>query len=308
MDAAGVTWLLPVLNGMPYVEETLASLGEQSARGARVLAWDNGSTDGTAEVLRAWIPARLPGRVVTGQPLPLGACLARLVEEAGTPLCARIDADDVALPNRLERQLAYMDGHPEVVACGTQMTMIDERGDDLGPYPERPLDDADLVMVSIVETPLSHPTVMFRRDAVLAVGNYRDRSPAEDLDLWLRLMSAGRLATLPERLVRYRMRGGSVTAQSKRAPAETQALITDLLAEHAEAVFGISGSDCRALRTQSVAFALPLLARVARHVGRRTGIPWTRALASEWFRSRWLPLLARTDYVARAGVRLLAWA
>jgi glycosyltransferase involved in cell wall biosynthesis len=61
-----VTWLMPTLNGMPYVRETLASITGQTYRNHLILAWDNGSTDGTLEELRRWIPAHLPGRIVTG--------------------------------------------------------------------------------------------------------------------------------------------------------------------------------------------------------------------------------------------------
>jgi glycosyltransferase involved in cell wall biosynthesis len=304
-DAGRVTWLLPVLNGMPFLGETLASLAAQTSRGARIIAWDNGSHDGTVDVLRHWIPSRLPGEVVAGRPLPLGACLAALVEAASTPLCARIDADDVADPERLARQIAFMDRHPEIVACGTQMTTMDAEGRDFGAYPERPLDDADLMLVSIVETPLSHPTVMFRRDAVLAAGNYRDLSAVEDLDLWLRLAAIGRLGTLPDRLVRYRVHDKSVTAHGRRDPVQLRERVTDVVAEHAANVLGITAGECRALRERRVRFALPLLVRVARHIERRTGRPWIRTLGSAWLRSRWVPLLSPYDLPTRAALMAL---
>ena len=102
-----VTWLIPVLNGMPYISETLASIEAQTYQNWEVLVWDNGSTDGTLEELEKWIPTRLPGRIITGEPLSLGDSLARMVEECKTELCARIDADDINLPERLEKQVAF---------------------------------------------------------------------------------------------------------------------------------------------------------------------------------------------------------
>src|SRR3954470_6092499 len=109
-----VTWLLPVKNGMPYLPETLASIEAQTYRNWEIIAWDNDSTDGTLELLQAWIPERLPGKIVTGNPLPLGRTLSELVQLAETEYCARIDADDVNYPNRLAVQVAFLNAHPEI--------------------------------------------------------------------------------------------------------------------------------------------------------------------------------------------------
>src|SRR5438270_212199 len=99
-----VTWLMPVKNGMPHLPATLQSIEAQTYQNWEVLVWDNGSTDGTLEELQRWIPSRLPGRIVSAEPLSLGTSLARLVEAAETELCARIDADDVNYRERLEKQ------------------------------------------------------------------------------------------------------------------------------------------------------------------------------------------------------------
>ena len=83
-----VTWLLPIKDGMPFLPETLASIEAQTYQDWEVLAWDNGSTDGTIQELKRWIPSRLPGRVVTDCPLGLGLSLAQMVLRADTELCA----------------------------------------------------------------------------------------------------------------------------------------------------------------------------------------------------------------------------
>lgn len=82
-----VTCLLPVKNGMPYLPETLASLQRQTREAWAVFAWDNGSTDGTIEELRRWIPSRLPGTVIIDKPMPLGECRAEMVRRASTEFC-----------------------------------------------------------------------------------------------------------------------------------------------------------------------------------------------------------------------------
>ena len=123
-----VTWLIPVLNGMPYLPETLASIEAQTYKNWEVLVWDNGSTDGTLEELAKWIPDRLPGKIFTGEPHGVGGSLKRLVEECQTEFCARIDADDINFPERLEKQVAFLQAHPEVAILGSQMKYIDGNG------------------------------------------------------------------------------------------------------------------------------------------------------------------------------------
>ena len=114
MSQPAVTLLMPVFNGMPFLPETLESIERQDYKNWEIIVWDNGSTDGTLEELHRWIPTRLPGRVISGEPLKLGPSFARLVEAARSELCARIDADDVMFPKRLTMQVAFMQEHPEV--------------------------------------------------------------------------------------------------------------------------------------------------------------------------------------------------
>jgi glycosyltransferase involved in cell wall biosynthesis len=83
-----VNWLIPVRNGMPYLPETLTSIENQTYQGWGVLVWDDGSTDGTMEELKKWIPHRLPGQIMSGAPLGVGGALAKLVEASQTEYCA----------------------------------------------------------------------------------------------------------------------------------------------------------------------------------------------------------------------------
>jgi glycosyltransferase involved in cell wall biosynthesis len=209
-----VTWLMPVRNGMPYLPQTLRAIVEQSFTNHKILVWDNGSTDGTREELRRWIPARIPGRVISDQPMRLGRSLAALAEMANTELCARIDADDICHPQRLERQIAFLRANPEVGLLGCQVELIDERGqvkDEPGwVYPTA---DADLRWRTRWHTPFCHPSVMFRKSAVLKAGNYQDAQPFEDLDLAMRLANVTEFANLPEKLLNYRRARTSSTGE-----------------------------------------------------------------------------------------------
>jgi glycosyltransferase involved in cell wall biosynthesis len=210
--SADVTWLLPVRNAIPYLRQTLESMAAQTYSRFTVLAWDDGSSDGTLDELRAWIPSRLPGRIIATPAVGIGTALANLVQQAETELCARIDGDDINEPMRLQQQVDYLTHRPSVALVGTQVSHIDEHGKALGTISQHPLDDCDIRWSLRFTNPINHPTVMFRRSAVLASGNYRDLKPGQDYDLWVRFAQRYRMANLSQPLLRYRLHAGSVTA------------------------------------------------------------------------------------------------
>lgn len=297
-----VTWLLPVKNGMPYLPETLASIAAQTYREGQVLAWDNGSTDGTVEELRRWIPACLPGRVVTERPMGLGASLAAMIETCETEFCARIDADDVNQPERLERQVAFLREHPEVAAVGTWTTRLDASGADLGPLHRFPTQHEDIVHHLLFANALAHPTVLLRRAAVLEVGNYYDLSPVEDYDLWLRMAAARfRLANLNEYLVRYRIHAQSTTQRALAQNRLANALV-GRLALHAPALYGLSEEEMQRLSERRSVFAFAALNRLAHHLQQTqpdtSGSRWN----SETFLAACRYLVGKSDVLTRLAL------
>ncbi len=206
-----VTWLLSVRNGMPFLPETLASIYAQTYKNHKLLVWDDCSNDGSSEELRRWIPYRIPGQIFRGESFRLGRNLAFLVEKADTELCARIDGDDVNHPQRLERQVEFMLAHPEIGVLGSLTEHIDEHGIQ-HPAWYYPLSDAEIRWRSRWQPSLCHPTVMFRRSAVLAAGNYRDFR-LEDFDLWMRMSLSTQFHNLAEPLVQYRRHTSSLTGK-----------------------------------------------------------------------------------------------
>jgi glycosyltransferase involved in cell wall biosynthesis len=208
-----VTWLLPVRDAMPHLPATLASLADQTFRDSEVLAWDNGSRDGSAQMLARWIGTRLPGRVVLDRPCErLGGCLRAMVAEARSPLLARIDGDDLAEPQRLARQVEALERHPDWLGVGSWVQPIDADGRELEAESWQPCDPAAFRWDVFFQNPLPHPTACLRREAVLRAGSYADMGTGQDWDLWLRLALRGPLANLPERLLRYRLHERSVSA------------------------------------------------------------------------------------------------
>ena len=292
-----VTWLLPVRNGMPFLPETLASIEAQTYPDWEILAWDNGSTDGTVETLHEWIPSRLPGRVVTDQPTGLGASLALMMNAVETEFCARIDADDVNLPDRLEKQMAFLAAHPEIAAVGAQANRIDAEGQEYGPFVVRPTRHDDIVHWMLFRNPMIHPAMTFRRSAVLEAGNYRDvgRINIEDMDLWLRLAVRHKLANLDDFLLKYRVHDGSTTSMAIVENRLQEAVLVRFV-EHGPALFGCTPEDAELLRSNRHPYALQPLQTIAKHLEQTQG---GDRMKSKSFLTSAQKLVQPKDYVSR---------
>lgn len=299
MTREQVTWLIPVRNGGRYLEATLASIVAQTYPLHQVLVWDNGSTDGTLDILHRWIGARLPGRVISDQPLGLGASLARLVELADTELCARIDADDINLPHRLEQQVAFMREHPNVALLGTQVHVIDEHGHSAEQQWSHPCEDAEIRWRMRVASSMMHPTVMFRRSAILSVGNYRDIKPGQDYDLWLRVAAKHRVANLPDQLVQYRKHEDTVSHQSQvRGYVTNRQLVERYVAELFPGIAQADALRLHSLLTTDTAGCVKWrdvmnLRRTAIQAARKSGEQGHYFRQTPRYRLQWRSLLSR---------------
>ncbi len=266
-----VTWLIPIKNGMPYLPETLASIEAQTYKNWEVLVWDNGSTDGTVEELYNWIPNRLPGRVICGEPLTLGGSLARMIEVCETELCARIDADDINLPERLEKQIAFLSKHPAISVLGSWAYFINEEGLSAEDLFKVPLNHEDIVNEMLVRNTIAHPTVIFKRSHILQSGNYRDlylqwnKVNIEDYDLWLRVAQQYKLANLDIPLLKYRIHENSTTQMAIRENRINKAM-DDCICENAPGTFGCKESEMRLLRERKHPFAARPLLQIAKYL------------------------------------------
>jgi glycosyltransferase involved in cell wall biosynthesis len=195
--------LLSVRNGEATLPAAVASILEQSFRDFELLVVDDGSEDGSAEYVASLSDPRV--RLLREPPRGLGGALNRGLEEVRTPLVARMDADDVALPERLARQVAFLDAHPEVGLLGAGFAFTLD-GVARGPAPPMPRTHAQIV--GVLERgghALCHPTIVVRTEAMRAVGGYRVHGVGQDWDLMLRLTERTRAANLPEVLLLYRL-------------------------------------------------------------------------------------------------------
>ncbi len=213
---ARVSVVMSVHNGARYLSEALASIIGQSYSDFEFLVIDDGSTDATAQMLAAVNDPRV--RVIRQQRAGLTSSLITGVALAQGEYVARQDADDLSRPQRLGRQVGFLDSHPDVAIVGSAVTAIDEAGRRLCDW-SYPQDNGALrAELGRLLTPLPHSTFMFRRAAVLAVGGYRAIfRKAQDYDLLLRLAQGHRLACLPEKLCCLRLAAGSVTSSAEES-------------------------------------------------------------------------------------------
>lgn len=209
-----VSVVLPVFNAERYVAEAVDSIVGQTLRNWECIAIDDGSTDGTPTIL-AGRAARDPRiRLVSRPNRGLTRTLNEGIGLARAAFVAIMNADDIASPGRLEKQAAFLDTHPRVAAVGSATITFAEAG------PWRvvaapPADPVALRSLLMRTSPFAHPTVMFRKQAVVDAGMYRPQfEPAEDYDLWLRLAERHDLANLTEPLLEYRVHADQATARA----------------------------------------------------------------------------------------------
>jgi GT2 family glycosyltransferase len=205
-----VSILMPCRDAADHIDAAIASMREQTFTDFEVVAVDDGSADDTFARLYAWAQEDDRVRILSTHARGLVPALASALAAARGELVARMDADDIALPERLERQVALLDDDPRIAACGTGIEYFPEEAvrDGARRY-ERWINgltsNQEIARDVFVECPIPHPTLVIRRHVLHAIGGYRELGWPEDYDLVLRLWSAGyRMAKVPDVLLRWR--------------------------------------------------------------------------------------------------------
>jgi hypothetical protein len=217
--------LLPVRDAAETLPACLDSLRGQTLRELEVVAVDDGSSDGSGELLEAAARDDPRFRVLRRPARGLVPTLAEACEAALAPLLARMDADDICHPDRLRLQAERLEEEPalDVLASRVRLLPLPGGSPGMAAYVEWQnglLDHDAILRDRYVESPLVHPSVMLRAATVKALGGYRDHAGPEDYDLWLRAAAAGcRFAKLPEVLLDWRDSPGRLTRRDPRYAA-----------------------------------------------------------------------------------------
>jgi glycosyltransferase involved in cell wall biosynthesis len=202
-----VSVIMPAYNAKRYVEQTIRSVLAQTFVDFEFIIVDDGSSDGTLPILQRFAAEDARIVVISRPNTGIVGALNDGIAKARGEFLARMDADDVCLPERFAKQVAYLREHPECVGVGTFVETIDPYGSVLDRLVHQTEHDAiDKELMTGRGFAIVHPTIMMRAEAVRRVGGYRKQwQHSEDLDLFLRLAEIGKLHNLPEYLLQYRM-------------------------------------------------------------------------------------------------------
>ena len=203
-----VTVIMPVYNVERYVADSIASILNQTYRNIELLVFNDGSTDQSAAVVAGIKDPRLIF-INSEQNFGCSAHMNTGFKMAKGKYIARMDSDDVSLPERLAKQVAFMEAHPEVGVCGTLMNIMD--------HPEirevLPITDAEIRLYMLANSPLANPTVLLRTSVIQAIGAEYDNyfAPSEDYRIFHDLIPHTQFANLPEPLLDYRRHEGQIS-------------------------------------------------------------------------------------------------
>lgn len=206
-----VSVVMSVFNGERFLREAVESILNQSFREFEFVIIDDGSTDGTDSILDSYERTAPGVRVYNQENRGLIESLNRACGLARGKYIARMDADDIALKDRLMQQIEFMEEHAGVGVLGGAVEQVDATGRRVRTV-HFPLDHADIISTLVCSSPFSHPAVVIRKEVFVSVGGYRSAfADAEDYDLWLRMAERCELANLEAAVLKYRIHPNRVS-------------------------------------------------------------------------------------------------
>ena len=233
INTPAISVVLPVYSAEKYLDAAIKSVLAQTFTNFELILINDGSTDGSLKILERFAQKDARCIVFSWENKGIVASLNQGIFLAKADIICRMDADDICLPHRLEKQFEYLRAHPECVAVGSNILLIDPEGLPIvtWTYLHTHEEIDRLNLTGSVGSCICHPSVAIRKSSLLAVGAYRlGFEYAEDYDLFLRLAELGKLANLPEVLLKYRQHPASIGhAKRKEQLMKTQQALEETL-------------------------------------------------------------------------------
>lgn len=206
-----VSIVLPVYNAERYLREALDSLLNQTFKNFEILAVNDGSKDGSLDILKHYAAVDDRIKIIDQQNKGLVATLNETIPRAKGALIARMDADDVSLPRRIQLQVEQFEKNPKLVLVTGCYEVINEFSEFVR-FSVLPTNDADIKRSLHLYNPIAHGSVMFKKETFLKTSGYRsDVGPTEDYELWLRMAREGEFYSLPNSIFRWRINLDGIT-------------------------------------------------------------------------------------------------
>jgi hypothetical protein len=216
-----ISVIMSVHNGRRFLSETIESVLAQSWSDFEFIIVDDGSSDGSTEVIRGYAERDSRLQVLTQEKHGLTRSLNRGLTVARGEFVARQDADDISAPERLAVQRDYMQQNPNLAAVGSWCRFIDEAGVETGGL-RYPVQHEEIAWAMLGYTAIAHPSAMLRRSAIDRFGAYDETfTYAQDYELWTRWISLGaQLQNIPKDLIFYRVWSGQISLEKNKIQTE----------------------------------------------------------------------------------------
>lgn len=207
---AKVDVLINCYNGEAYLKKAIDSIIQQSFTNWNIILWDNQSTDNTKSIVDSFRDERIK-YFYADRFTKLNEARVLASKHFNAEYIAILDADDIACPNRLKIQAAFLDANPRHALVGSSVIIINEKNENVK-YDKKTINSENVKNVLFYKNFIYHSSVMFRKSAFTEVGGYNQNLVySQDYDLWLKFCGNWNIAILPEFLAKYRIHNGSIT-------------------------------------------------------------------------------------------------
>ncbi|QQS26905.1 glycosyltransferase [bacterium] len=218
-----VSVVMSVYNGEKYLREAIDSILNQIFTDFEFIIINDGSTDDTLKIIKDYKDPRIV--LISRKNKGLVASLNEGIKKARGKYIARMDADDISLPERFEKQVEYLEGHPEIDLVASQIQTFYNNRDELIVY--KPITSYEIYYLLGAGSIIAHPSVIMRKNAVKKTGLYKQAMwPAEDYDLWSRIVNKSNAHNLPEVLLRYRINSQGISDTNKELQNQQTVIIS----------------------------------------------------------------------------------